>query len=53
MHMLLWLQDAPDCAAMHHLLGMEDFQEQIHCFIHENICVHIDGLDESTIKMMP
>lgn len=52
-HMLLWLEDAPNAEEMHLLLQRESFRERIREFIKENIRAHVDGLDEETIKVMP
>ena len=49
LHMLLWLQHAPNCDKMHTLLQSSDFRERVHAFIKANIRAHLDGFTEETI----
>lgn len=53
MHMLLWLQDTPNTEEMHDLLQSEDFRNRVHEYIKVNICAHVEGLDQESIKTMP
>ena len=52
-HMLLWLEDAPNAEEMHTLLETEQFRQWIRNFIRHNIKAHVDGLDDEMIKLMP
>ncbi|KAF8132270.1 hypothetical protein EV363DRAFT_1397930 [Boletus edulis] len=52
-HMLLWLEGAPNAEEMHSLLQDERFRNGIKAFIEQNIQAHVEGLDEETIKHMP
>ncbi|KAF8425808.1 hypothetical protein L210DRAFT_3615050 [Boletus edulis BED1] len=51
-HVLLWLKDAPNSETMHSLLQTEAFRDRIRSFMKMNVCAHVDGLTEATIKTM-
>ncbi|KAF8120373.1 hypothetical protein EV363DRAFT_1080267, partial [Boletus edulis] len=52
-HMLIWLQDAPNADEMHDILKTNEFREHMRQYIRENIRAHMDGINEVTIKTMP
>lgn len=52
-HMLIWLQDTPNCQDMHTFLKSSRFRERISRYIQKNIQAHVDGLDEATLQSMP
>ena len=52
-HMLIWLDDTPNCNDMQSLLQSNAaFRSRIQEYIRENIRAHVDGLDEETMKNM-
>ena len=52
-HMLLWLEDAPNSNEMHEFLKTEEFQDRIRAYIKQNIRAHVDGLHEEMLKSTP
>jgi len=52
-HMLIWLEDAPNSNEMHEFLKTEEFQDRIRAYIKQNIRAHVDGLDEEMMKSTP
>jgi hypothetical protein len=52
-HMLLWLEDAPNSNDMHKFLKTDEFRDRIKAYIKQNIRAHVDGLDEDMMKSTP
>ncbi len=52
-HMLLWLQDAPNMETMHSLLDMPEFRKYVEQYINFNIQADIPRLDAAMVKETP
>ena len=54
LHLLVWLQDAPNADQMAELLKAEDFRTKVKSYIQANLCAYLPGLENlESVKAIP